>query len=502
LISGESVPVSAAVGDPVLAGVINVASPIEVRVEATGGDSRIGKVMQSVESAAAEKTPIVLLADRIGGYFVVCVMALAVATFAFWARSDLGAATLNSTALLIVACPCALALATPLAIAVSLGRAAGMGVLVRSGDAIQKLSGTGQIWLDKTGTLTEGKQRVTSYFGDARALQLAAALEENCLHPVAKAIVQHTNDRRLAFDDLQVEDQSVVAGGITGQVDRNEIVAGNQPLLAAHLSLTTPGLGLNAGSPKANRTWAELAEELADGGESPILISVNGQVRALVGISDPIREDAAETVQRLKSMSWKVGILSGDHRAIVHRVAKKVGVELADCTGGMTPEDKLAVVRAAHGVTAESPGGTSGAVRDDETVVMVGDGANDAAALAAADVGIAIRGGAEVSLQAAEIFVAGGQLGRISDLIQGSRRTHRLIIAALTVSLGYNLFAVTLAVLGWISPLLAAILMPLSSVSVLALILSARTFPNNTQKTYPSNVPSKTLSSARRPALG
>ncbi|GAB5403080.1 MAG: heavy metal translocating P-type ATPase metal-binding domain-containing protein [Aureliella sp.] len=451
LLTGESVPIETRAGDEILAGVVNVSEPIQLRVTATGGESRIGRVMKSVELATTEKTPIVLLADRIGGYFVMAVLALSVVTFALWARTDLAAAASHATSLLVVACPCALALATPLAVAVGLGRAARHGILVRDGQALQKLASTGRVWLDKTGTLTEGKQRVTQFFGDPEALRLAAALEQSFRHPVADAIVREATRRGLKAGGRASQCVSV-GNGVSGKVDGRSVAVGNQVF---------SGIAAEGGD------WADLDESMTANGDSPVYIVVDGIVRALLGVSDPLRKDAPEVVAQLKRMGWQVGVLSGDHPRIVRRVAQAAGIEPSQAHGGMTPEAKLGAIR------------TSKLVKPNQQVVMIGDGANDAAALARADVGIAVRGGAEVSLQAAPVFVATGRLSSIVSLVVGSRRTSRLIYATFGVSLLYNLVAVALALGGWISPFLAAILMPASSVSVLAITIAARTFPSD-----------------------
>ncbi len=452
LLTGESVPIETQVGDEISAGVINVSEPIQVRVTATGSESRIGRVMQSVEQATTEKTPIVLLADRIGGYFVLAVLAMSVLTFALWAGTDLAAAASHATSLLVVACPCALALATPLAVAVGLGRAARSGILVRDGQALQKLASTGQVWLDKTGTLTEGKQRVTQFFGDPDALRLAGILEQAFRHPVASAIVREATRRGLEVESVRASQSISVGNGVRGKVDGRNVGVGNQAFVEDY--------GASLGG-----HWANQAETLTINGESPVFVVVDGIVQALLGVSDPLRVDAPEVVTQLKRMGWQVGVLSGDHPAIVRRVARAAGIDPAQARGGMSPEDKLEAIRASK---LESP---------KQQVVMIGDGANDAAALARADVGIAVRGGAEVSLQAAPVFVATGRLSSIVSLMIGSRRTSRLIYATFGVSLLYNLVAVALALAGWISPFLAAILMPASSVSVLAITIAARTFP-------------------------
>jgi Cu2+-exporting ATPase len=446
LLTGESVPVEAAVGTEVTAGTINLARPIAVQVQATGAESRIGKVMQSVEAATEQRTPIVQLADSIGGVFVVVVTVLALIAFAVWLPSGLSLATSHATSLLIVACPCALALATPLAIAVTLGRAAKRKILVRDGGVLQRLGKPGVVWFDKTGTLTEGRPRAELVWGDRQAIAVAAAIERDCCHPIAHALIGEAERLDLNVSD-DVGDVRLETGGVQGRCDHHNVAVGNERYLRR--------LGVRVSSE------AEVAIEQTVGREcSPILIAIDGSVTAVVSIADPIKQDAAATIAGLHRLGWNVGILSGDHQSVVDRVARSLGIERDNARGQLSPEDKLSMVTG----------------RDGETTVMVGDGANDAAALAAADVGIAVRGGAEVSLQAAPVFVASGSLSSIGELVDASRRSNRLIGTTFALSLTYNVVAVVLALLGWISPLLAAILMPISSVSVLSTTLAWPTF--------------------------
>jgi Cu2+-exporting ATPase len=373
---------------------------------------------------------------------------LAAITFFAWLPSSLSAATANATSLLIVACPCALALATPLAIAVGLGRAAKCNILIRDGRSLQQLASAGTVWFDKTGTLTEGRQRVSTLRGSIEGLRLAAAIEARCQHPIANAIVREAQQRHLAADDDVRLDQ-VGGGGVMGHVGRHRLHIGN-----AHFFTQSK---IPVGDP-----WMAHLRQLAGQGESPILIAVDGQVVTLLGLSDPLRPGAKRLLRELGDRGWEIGILSGDHPEIVRGVAEYLGLPSRRCHGGLMPEEKLAAIRESRG-----HGGT---------VVMVGDGANDAAALAAADVGVAIRGGAEVSLQTAPVFLASGKLSSILDLMAGASRTTRLIYLNFALSLGYNLLAVSLAMTGWISPLLAAILMPVSSISILALTLATPSF--------------------------
>ena len=446
LLTGESESVKLAIGQPVAAGTINAGPPILVNVLATGKETRIGQVMASVEEAVRRKTPIVMLADRVGGYFVVIVSALAIGTFTYWLSSGFDIAVANASSLLIVACPCALALATPLAIAVGLGRAAKRGILIRDGSVFQHLAGSGTVWLDKTGTLTEGKQRVTSVMGDPKFIAAAATIELECIHPIARAIENKAKQQGARLLRT-AQDISKCSNGIQGRVDSQNIAVGNLPFMRDHM-IDVP------------ESFISAREQLLAKGESPIYIAADGQVVTLLGISDPIRAEAFTAVESLKKRGWSVGILSGDHTQIVNRVGKALGIAAENCLGDLSPKQKLEMV--------EQTG-------KDSTVLMVGDGANDAAALATADVGIAVRGGAEVSLQAAPVFLSGGPRD-LNAILLASSRVQQTIFLTFFVSLSYNLLAVGLAMAGFINPLIAAVLMPISSLSVLGLTLSKRTF--------------------------
>ena len=439
LLTGESKSVTKLPGESLFAGALNVGPPLVLEVTASGADSRIGKVMLQVEEAAHQRVPIVMLADRIGAVFVVVVAALASLTFLLWVGQGFEVAAANSVALLIVACPCALALATPLVIAVSIGQAANRGILVREGGSFQSMTKPGMLWLDKTGTLTTGKQSVTSFSGDRYAVELAAALERDCVHPIAGAILHYAqaDPSSHAVDFIEA-----YSNGRKGVVDGHEILVGNLRRIE------------HAGC-YISKDQVDYVHELSQAGESPCLIAIDQKVEAVLGLSDPVEPSARTILDRLKAQGWRVGILSGDHPDIVAQVGEKLGLEADLCRGGLTPEEKLAQVR--HSA-------------QDRKVVMVGDGANDAAALAAADVGIAVRSGVEASLFAAPVILNCG-FDRLHEVFSGAKQTQRAIVTTFAVSLAYNVIAVALAMFGVITPLLAAVFMPISSLSVLALAL-------------------------------
>ena len=459
LMTGESLPVTLAAGDEIEAGTINLRSPITAVATATRAQSRISKLMKLVEDASLTRTPIVQLADAIAARFVIMLLGLAALTVAIWWHVDPMQAASHSVALLIVACPCALALATPLAIAVTLGRAAKRKLLIRSGEILERLSQNGTVWFDKTGTLTAGRPQLITSELDDELLALCASLESHSTHPLARAIVDAATKRSLPLHPLEAisEVELQTGAGIRGMVAKRHIAIGNLSFVKQSV------LQVEAS------TLADMAR-LASAGQTPVLVAVDGEIAAVLGIGDAIRPDAQVTIDALKQRGWKVGVLSGDHPATVESIARRLGVDAIWIRGGMSPEQKLQVIEQSR--------------EAGQTVLMVGDGVNDAAALAAADVGIAIRGGAEASLHAAPIYLADGDLRGVVDLIDASKATVRVIRRNFRVSLGYNLLAMTLAVCGVISPLIAAILMPISSLTILSLTLSSKTF-RETQDSTP-----------------
>jgi Cu2+-exporting ATPase len=433
LLSGESRPVRVSVGDSVPAGATNLRSPIRVRVTQVGESTRVGKLMALIARASSERSPIVQFADRIAGRFVMIVVTLAIGTFAYWSiRASIDVGLEHATALLIVTCPCALGLATPMAMSVAMGRAARSGMLVKSASAIEQLSKPGTMILDKTGTITEGRMRVVRVVGDARVAQLAAAVERSSNHPIACAISD-------AYpSELRAESiEHIVGKGIVGVVDNTQLRIGS-PSFA----------GLD------DQFAQEIRAMIADGC-TPIAASAQGIGACVFAIGDRIRSGVAESVSSLKELGWDLRVCSGDDQQIVSLVASETGISIAE--GAVSPEGKTDLVRE---LKRQDP---------ERTVVMVGDGVNDAAALAQADVGIAMHGGAEASLEAADVFLADVGVFPLVRLVKLGSSTMRTIRMCLVISIVYNIIAASLAMTGVISALLAAILMPISSLSVVAL---------------------------------
>lgn len=450
LLTGESRAVTVETGDRVAAGTVNLAATIRVRVEATGAQTRIGRLMSLVQESLDRKAPIVRLADRIAGWFLAGMLGLAALTLGLWLWLDPARPALaidHAIALLVVTCPCALGLATPLALTVSIGRAARRGILIKGGGVLQALTQPGTLVLDKTGTLTVGRMRVVRADLDAAARAAVAAIERHSTHPIARAIVETFTAEPMATAG---NIRHTLGGGMEGRVAGRDWCIGSPAFIGTRVN----GLGT------AETT---LVADLTAAGLSPVLAAANGRVVGALGLGDPLRTDSAEAVRALRTVGWNPVILSGDHETVVHAAAEELGVPRASARGGATPEDKL------HAVRELVAGG-------DGTTVMVGDGVNDAAALAAATVGIAVHGGAEASLAAADVYLSRPGLSPVVELVDGARRTMRTIKLCLGASLCYNIVAAALCVAGLISPLIAAVIMPASSLTVLGLCVRSGAF--------------------------
>ena len=447
LLSGESRPVRLEPGAPLHAGTVNLRARVVVEVEATGEDTRVGRLMKLVERYGRERAPIVQRADRLSGWFVMAVIALAAVNLVMWLRLDPANAVEHTVALLIVACPCALGLATPLAIAAAVGRAARSGILVKGGEVLERLAAPGLVLLDKTGTVTRGEVGVAAWDGDAEAARLVLALEAHSSHLYAEAFrARFAAELGPPPPAEEVEERQGL--GLVGRVGGRRVVVGSPRLLEEE------GVALDA---PARAGIERRAREAL----TPVLVAVDGRHVATAGLGDAVQPDAAEAVAGLRARGWRVGLLSGDHPEVVAAVGEQLGLAPADCRGGVAPEGKVAVVEEAAAAG---------------TVLMVGDGVNDAAALAAATIGVSVHGGAEASLAAADVSMTEEGVQGIVRLVDGARRTVRVIRRNLLVSLAYNALGVGLAMAGLLNPLVAAILMPASSLTVISLSYRSRSF--------------------------
>lgn len=445
LLTGEPRPEPVEVGTRVYAGTVNLTGPLLVKITQAGEMSRLGALLRRMEESARRRAPVVQLANSIAGWFVAVVLVLAVVTYVYGLQNDPARALDNAIALLVVTCPCALGLATPLAITVGIGRAAKGGILIKGGDAIEALNHPGLILLDKTGTVTEGRVRLVRWEGADSAKPLVAALERESSHPIAIAVQQAWP----VVEVLEAQDViQTIGGGIEGTVSGHRVVVGAPTFVARKT-------GAEDHAPDVR------IEAFAEEGLTPVWVAVDGVIVARAGFGDPMREDAIASVKRLRALGWRVALLSGDHPAVVRATAQRLGLDLADAMGGASPEDKLKRVEEA---------------RTHGTVAMVGDGVNDAAAIAAATVGVGVHGGAEASMSAADVYLSRPGLGPLVELVEGARRTMLVIRNNIIFSIAYNILGATLALLGVLDPLIAAVLMPMSSLSVVFASWRGRSF--------------------------
>jgi Cu2+-exporting ATPase len=447
LLTGESRPVPLGPGDQVHAGAQNLTGTVRMKVEQVGEQTRVGQLMKLIEQGIREKPPIVQFADRVGQWFVVVVSIAAVATFGYWAmHGPVSEAIDHAVALLIVTCPCVLGLATPLTMSVAIGRLARRGILVKNATVIERLAGDGTILLDKTGTLTLGQMKVVEWRGDESMQPVVAEIERRVMHPIATAIVEAFGDRELPADvRLSIDAVETGEGGVGATVGGRRVLIGSRRFLR-RAGVLVPA-DLSQAIDRAERS-----------GITGVLVARDGLAVAAVSVGDALRDDSASIVRQLDRAGWSPRIVSGDATAVVETVGRAVGIAGDRVRGEVSPEEKLQAVRdhQRHG-----------------RVVMVGDGVNDAAALAAAEVGIAVHGGAEASLAAADVYVARPGLRGVCEVVHLSRRTLAIVRRNLVVSGGYNLLAGVLAAMGLMNPLLAAIIMPISSATVLTLALGS-----------------------------
>jgi Cu+-exporting ATPase len=455
MLTGEPLPVAKHPGSEVVGATINGNGGLRVRATRVGRDTVLSRIVRMVRAAQGAKAPIQRLADRISAVFVPVVLSIAIATFVLW--FDLGPeprylhALVSAVTVLIIACPCAMGLATPTAVMVATGRGAELGVLVKGGDALQRTGDVRIVVLDKTGTITEGAPAVTQVALDDDALRLAASLERMSEHPLADAIVGAARARGLPLEDPE-RFAAEPGRGVAGRVAGRELLVGNRAFLEER--------GVALGDLESR------AAALAGEGATPLLVAVDGQAAGLVAVADPVRPTSADAVARLERMGLEVVMLTGDDARTAAGVARQVGIERV--IAGVLPDRKLEEVRRLQ---------KSGA-----GVAMVGDGINDAPALAAADVGIAVGTGTDVAMAAAAVTLMRGDLGGVADAIALSRRTMRIIKQNLFWAFVYNVVGIPIAAgalypaLGIrLTPTMAAAAMAVSSVSVVTNSLRLRT---------------------------
>ncbi len=464
LVTGESMPAEVGPDDPVTGGTVNMSGRLVVSATRVGADTLLGQITRLVTHAQASKASAQRLADRIAAVFVPCVISLAAATLGFWLGTGLPAAAAWSAAVavLVVACPCALGLATPAALVAAVGRGAELGVLIKSVQALESARRIRVVALDKTGTLTVGVMTVTGIItvpdtGEKEVLLLAGAVEDGSEHPIGQAIAREAAARFGGLPPV-TEFTALPGAGVRGRVGENTVTVGSPRLLA----------GLSAEVPAALLEAVQTAE---DSGRTAVLVGWGGQARAAVLVADRLRPGAAAAVARLRGLGLGTVLLTGDNERAALAVAGQLGIPARDVHAGIGPDGKAAVIRRLQA--------------DGYPVAFAGDGVNDAAALAQADLGMAAGTGADAAIGAADVTLVNGDPGSIADAIQLSRATMTVIRANLGWAFGYNVIAIPLAALGYLNPLFAGIAMSASSLIVVANSLRLRRFTAARQPSVP-----------------
>lgn len=453
LLSGESLPVKKHQGDPLSAGTVNIDGSLTVKVSATLRNTSLGKIISLVEEAQASKAPIQCTADKIVPWFVATTLALATFTFFFWLQTSIEIALLASTSVLIITCPCAFGMATPMSIAVASGLAARHGLLIKNGAVLEYLSGITHFVFDKTGTLTEGKMRIKQIIGDGdhnELLRKMALIESLSEHAIARAIVFEARQQKIKLDSSTVSDFINQPGyGVKGQLNGELICVGNSKWLQKN-------------HVKLNDGFIEQAHVLEQQGISCVHIAIDNHHQGFAAIADQLRADAKQLIRNLRDAGIKITLLSGDKQAVAQSIADELGG--MQVIAEVLPGEKDQVIQ-----QLQNAG---------EKVAMIGDGVNDAPALIRADVGIAIGSGTDVSMESADIVLLSNELDKIRLAAALSRRTLRTIRQNIGLSITYNIIMVPLAMAAFITPLFAAIAMPISSLAVIGNAARIRTLFN------------------------
>lgn len=441
MLTGESVPIDVSIGDSVAGGTVVQDGRLIIEATRVGGDTSLAHITALVTSAQAGKAQIQRLADRVSEVFVPIVLVIALVTLLAWGfTSGWQQGFTAAVAVLVIACPCALGLATPTALLVGTGRGAQLGVLVRGPEVLESTQTVNTVVLDKTGTLTTGVISVVDVWGDAQAIRLAGAIEHASSHPIARAIASYAANRAA----LPVATDVVTArgDGVSGDVEGHRVQAGRPGWIASDNSW-----------PNELTTWQS-------SGNTLVAVTIDDVPRALFAVSDVIRPTTPEAIASLRALGIEPIMVTGDNQATAHQIAAECGIDKVHAQS--RPEDKLAIVHALQ--------------QQGRVVAVIGDGVNDAAALAAADLGIAMGNGTDAAMEAADITLLREDLNSASDAVRLARATLRTIKQNLAWAFGYNIAAIPLAALGLLTPLIAGLAMALSSVCVVANSLRLKNF--------------------------
>ncbi|WP_439514553.1 heavy metal translocating P-type ATPase [Oceanibaculum nanhaiense] len=450
LLTGESLPVEKQAEDNVIGGSVNGSGLVEIAVTAVGGDSLLARIIERVQGAQASKAPVQRLVDKVSGIFVPIVLAIALVTFLGWLAAGAGSETaiLNAVAVLVIACPCALGLATPTAIMAGTGVAAKAGILIKDAEALERAHGIRTVVFDKTGTLTEGRPRVTALLpaegvADEELLSLAASVQKGSEHPLAKAVLAAAEERGVAIPKAQDFD-SLPGRGVMATVEGRAVLIGS-PRLMQEKEITTSALEEQAGKREGE-------------GNSVVWVAADGRLLGAIAIGDRLRGSAAEAIRLLGEKGIDTALLTGDNRRAAESVASRLGI--STLLAEILPDGKADAI--------------SGLQEKGGIVAMVGDGVNDAPALAQADVGIAMGSGTDVAMEAASVTLMRPDPLLVLDAISVSRATVAKIWQNLFWAFIYNIIGIPLAALGYLSPVIAGAAMAASSVSVVSNALLLR----------------------------
>lgn len=440
MLTGESIPVEKHMGDKVIGATMNKNGSFTMEATKVGKDTALQSIVKIVESAQGSKAPIQRMADVISGYFVPIVVGIAILTFIVWmlfVKQGFEASLVAAISVLVIACPCALGLATPTSIMVGTGRAAEQGILFKGGEHLERTHEIDTIVLDKTGTITKGEPEVTDFTGDDRALQYLSSSEQSSEHPLASAIVKYAEAQAVSLEEVS-HFEAVPGHGIRTQIDNEDIYVGNRKLMQQY------NIEIETFEPNMQLFEAQ--------GKTAMMIAYEGKVQGIVAVQDTVKPSAKDAIDELKAMGIEVIMLTGDNTRTAQAIASEVGI--AEVIAEVLPEDKAEKVKALQA--------------QGRKVAMVGDGVNDAPALALSDIGIAIGTGTEVAIEAADVTILGGELTLIPEAVKLSHATIRNVKQNLGFAFGYNVIGIPFAALGLLAPWIAGLAMALSSVSVVS----------------------------------
>jgi Cu+-exporting ATPase len=451
MLTGESMPVAKHPGDRVFAATTNAEGMLRCRATGVGEHTLLAGIIRRVAEAQGSKAPVQRLADRISAIFVPAVCAIALATFAGWwlAGGAFDDALINAVAVLVIACPCALGLATPTAIMVGAGQGARAGILIKNGEALETAHKVDTVVFDKTGTITEGSPRLTDWVSRGADsgetfLRLIASAEQGSEHPLGQAILDEARARNLPLYEL-ADFRAIAGQGIQAKVDGKDILIGNRTLMTAH--------GLDPENAEGDREFIrEDSEGFTQEGKTPMYVAIDGSLEGVVAVADSVKGSSRAAIARLHEMGIATLMITGDNARTARAIADEVGIDRA--LAEVLPGGKADEIKKLQGAGKK--------------VAMVGDGINDAPALAQADIGIAIGGGTDVAMESAGIVLMRGDLNGVADAIQLSRATLGKIRQNLFWAFIYNLLGIPLAASGYLNPVVAGAAMAMSSVSVVS----------------------------------